>query len=227
MIGQRTLRIATVGTNAGPSLNVCDSWADASKPAPMRTPMPAVDTVPSRARATSLIGALVRNSSVCVAVHFCTTITVPNDAAAVMNGSSTLAVGGCRIMRPDDPGLAARVLFTIALSGALVAGDRYLRAMLHRIPAPDRSLVRVPARGAREPLPRWQRRVVAFMLFAPMALQELLIAVSLLVGHGVSVSAEVRSFGWDLMRAVVMWLVFRAVLIAREMRRPSLQPESL
>lgn len=117
-------------------------------------------------------------------------------------------------MRPDDPGLAARVLFTIALSGALVAGDRYLRAMLHRIPAPDRSLVRVPALGAREPLPRWQRCVVAFMLFAPMALQELL-------------SAEVRSFAWDLVPAVVMWLVFRVMLIAREMRRPSLQPESL
>lgn len=112
--------------------------------------------------------------------------------------------------QPGDQGFVGSVLFTVGLGGVLIAGDLCLRSILLKDTERDPARVGVPQWLGREPLPRWQRRVVAFLLFAPMVLQDLVIAVSVFLGRRISGSAEVGSFVLDMVPALVTWLVFRA-----------------
>lgn len=108
----------------------------------------------------------------------------------------------------------------------LVAGDFLLRSILVKDSMRGRARVMIPAWLGREPLPPWQRRVVAVLLFVPIVLEDLALAVSVLIGRRISVGAEARSLLWSVVPGLVVWLVFRSRLLWRLRWRRSLQAES-
>lgn len=106
------------------------------------------------------------------------------------------------LMRPGDRDFVGSVLVTVALAGVLVAGDLYLRSILLKDSRRGPAWVRIPEWLAGERLPRWQRRVVALLVLIPMALEDLALAIAVLIGERISWSAEARSLAWSVVPAV-------------------------
>lgn len=126
----------------------------------------------------------------------------------------TTYTGPIVFMRAGDRDFVGSVVVTVGFGAVLVAGDFLLRSILVKDSRGGRAWATTPAWLGREHLPKWQRRVVALLLIAPIALEDLAIAISVLIERRISVDVEARSLAWSMVPAVVVWLGFRMMLLA-------------